>query len=189
MERYVERDYEIEGENKQSDVLGSIQTFKQEYPKTDFYPNNLDKLPETELADVIYIFTSPDKPGIKLHSRSPRSALHFGVFETDVYSISVVNWDKEKNNPNNAELVRTRTGSVVVKTYMVSEQEMLRIKKSILRQRDNISITINITQNKLTSNIDYNNTKDIDLSDLVRSKDELLNKFDTSENNYSNKKI
>lgn len=139
---------------------------------------------DKELADIIYIFVSPDKPGIKFYSRSPRSALNFGIFETRISSISSAEWDSKVNDQDKVSLLKTREGSVAIKTYIVSVEQMNKIIDSIDRQIGNDRIIINVVEDRLelkrtTTNLDtynaYSSTNNNQLSNMEY--DSKLKKF------------
>ncbi len=139
---------------------------------------------DRELADIIYIFVSPDKPGIKFYSHSPKSALHFGTFETDRASISKVKWDDKVNTQDGAALFRVRDGSVTVKTYIVSIEQMESILDSIIKQKNNDKIIINVVEDKLALkkgaiNLDnYNVYQKVNTSELSNEEYESkINKY------------
>ncbi len=149
-----------------------------------YIKDELDKMPETELADVIYVFIPTKQFGIRFYSRSPRNALKDGIFETDMYSISKAEWDDNVNLQNGPVLMRIRNGEAVVSTYIVSEHNFMRLLDEIKAQKENEKITINITQNKLTQDSnDYN--KNEDRLELEQMKTALLNIITTS-NSYKN---
>ncbi len=161
MDRYVERDFEMKEkeEEKTMDVIVKMEQLKKEQSK------KIIEEDDKELADIIYIFVSPDKPGIKFYSRSPKSALHFGTFETDKKSISKAKWDDNVNAQEGATLFRVREGRVAVKTYIVSVEQMAKIVDSIVKQKDSDKIIINIAEDKLVSkkgSIGLNNSKSYD---------------------------
>ena len=104
------------------------------------------------LANVIYLFISPDKPGIKFYDRSPdklegelTGSLSRESYITDITSISFVDWNPEENKPNLSEQVKINSGDTyTVTTIMVTESEMLRILQDISDSIDKDHIVINV---------------------------------------------
>ncbi len=93
---------------------------------------------DKELANEICIFISKDMPGIKFYDRTPSEEeqefsgeFPEGVFQTDRYSISKVEWDEEMNEPNATRLIHYRDVSNTVRTYMVSAEKFQEILGAI----------------------------------------------------------
>lgn len=130
-----------------------------------------------EFADEIYIFVSPDKPGIRFYDHSPievvakfAGSLPEGKFHTSLNSIKVVGWDSSVNVPNGSQLLKYMDGDVTARTYMVSEKQFNDIINAINMQskenNDPIIIDIGIPINLKKDN-------DTQLSNLHKIKDEL----------------
>ena len=146
-----------------------------------------------ELANVVYIFTSPGMPGIKFYDRSREGAvakfsgtLPNGKFQTDIYSISSVVWDEKINKPNQSQLIRVREGSYNVTTIIVPPEQLIRILQTIKESKDKQRIIIDVTYDK--------NEKDttLDISQLEQMKKELLSQVVNSNlnnNDYINEHI
>ena len=131
-----------------------------------------------ELADIIYVFSSPNEMGIKFYDRSPSGAIAdltgsvgSGKFITDIHSIQQASWDKNLNMPNSTQRCKTRRGSVVIKTYMVSDERMLKILDSIIKAKDPERIVIDV------GNTFHKSKKEI--------YEELLSNINTFDNNSS----
>ena len=106
---------------------------------------------DKELADVIYIFTSKNKPGIRFYDRTPTGAVAkmigtapSGKFITDIYSIEQAKWDDSINKENTVIRTRTRYGSVVVKTFMIAEEQFYRILENIIEYEDKDYVVIDL---------------------------------------------
>jgi len=146
-----------------------------------------------ELANEIYIFTSPGMPGIKFYDRSPDGAvakfagsLPKGTYQTDIYSISQVSWDREINRPNKSQLVTAKDGSYTATTIIVSPEQLMRILHTIENSEDKSCIKIDVVENK------YAKDNSSNVEELEALKKELLSKMQSSninENNYSNQHI
>lgn len=179
----MEKEFAQKDEKKESELLGPITTMKEEHLKRK---EIIENLPELERADIIYIFIPSKEMGIKFYSRSPRSALETGVFETDQHSISVAEWNDNINSENGPEVSRLIGGEVVTCTYIVSEENYIRIINDIMSQKESEKITINITHNKLMEKPnDLNNTNN-HKAELAKMKEELLNRIS---NNISEQKL
>lgn len=116
---------------------------------------------EMDITDVIYIFTSTDKPGIKFYDRTPRrmeteltGTLPEGKYLTDMDSISVATWDEETNKANTTILCKVKDGTLNIKTIMVSEEQFIDIVNEIMKQKDNKVIVIDTRNKKIENNID-----------------------------------
>lgn len=144
-----------------------------------------------ELADIIYIFYSKDKPGIKFYDRSAYQEvepgyIYAGKFETDRPSISLAKWDDEENKENFVERKITRRGEVIIKTFMVSPEQYLEITNSIVQQKEKDKIMIEIKAPGIKQSIIENIYKDgIDYSKY--NLDNFYNKT-SDDNNFSFKK-
>ena len=186
MDKYVEK--EVEVRETQKEPMQQIQIQRDERVKRENREGYVEY--DKGTANIIYIFVSPDKPGIKFYSHSPNSALHFGTFETDISSISTVDWDSKVNSQGGASLFRVNQGTVTVKTYIVSVEQMLEIMYSIIKQKDNDKIIINVVEDKLklsegTVNLfDYNAYPESDELSNIEYKSKLNEYFD-SPNAYS----
>lgn len=117
---------------------------------------------DRELADVVYIFTSPDKPGIKFYDRTPYGAeakmtgiLPKGKFITDPNSISIEEWDETINKENRSVLVRGYNGGYKVTTIMVSEEQFDKIIKGIVSQIEKERVVIDTREKQLENKSDY----------------------------------
>lgn len=152
---------------------------------------------ELEFADEIYIFVSPDKPGIKFYDKSPYGAvakfsgsLPEDKFQTSIHSISQVEWDKEVNIPNKSQLIRCIDGSsYTVTTIMVSSEKMKEILQTISESEDKTRIIIDVMENKLDKN------KSSYLRELQKMRKDFMedlnsiNKDSFDEIGFDNKKI
>lgn len=149
---------------------------------------------ERELADVVYIFSDPSKPGIKFYDRSPSGAvaefcgtLKPGRFQTDIYSISPAEWDRDINKFNGSQSIRIIQGSYTAKTIIVSEEQLKKIYDMINNCEDKNRIIIDVGDVKQKNDIDYN------LSELYEIKEEFISQMNLNinlnENNYNNENI
>jgi len=148
---------------------------------------------EKELANEVYIFTSPGMPGIKFYDRSPDGAvakfagtLPKGTYQTDIYSISQVAWDREINRPNKSQLVTAKDGSYTATTIIVSPEQLMRILQQIENSQDKSCIKIDVVENK------YSKDGISNVEELEALKKQLLERIQNSsinENNYSNQQI
>ena len=148
---------------------------------------------EKELANVVYIFTSPELPGIKFYDRSPEGAVAKfagtfpkGVFQTDIHSISRVSWDENINKPNNSQLIKVREGSYTATTIIVSHEQLIKILQTVEESKDKEHIRIDVIENKYQKDVNF------DLSELEQMKKELMDRIiNTNLNNnyYTNESI
>lgn len=145
---------------------------------------------EKELADIVYIFISPDKPGIRFYDRTPSAAetkitgnIPEGKFITDTHSISVVSWDSTLNSPNTSNKIMTRRGEVVIKTIMVTEKQFNLIASEILRPRKDERIVIDTIERKMENEINKENLKE--LREQLLFGFEQFNNIDSNTNNLS----
>jgi len=111
-----------------------------------------------ELANEIYIFTSPNRDGIKFYDRSPEGAvakfagsLPEGKYLTDRASVSIVKWDNDVNGYNETKKLKYMDGECSATTWIVSNEEMLRILDSIVNAEEPERITIGV--NRVDANI------------------------------------
>ncbi len=139
---------------------GQLMSQKQIVPENEPTGREIDR--EKELADVVYVFTAPDKPGIRFYDRTPSGAeaqmtgvLPDGKFITDMDSISKAEWDEALNKANTVSRVMTRNGEVVVKTIMVSEEQLDKIMSEIIRQKEGKRVVIDTVDRRLENRIDY----------------------------------
>ncbi len=110
-----------------------------------------------EFADEVYIFVSPNEPGIKFIDSSPNSQIvkltatnPDGIYTTDLSSIDVVEWDEDINIPNRTIEIRYANGPVKIRTIMVSEETLKAILQDIDRQMAEGATTITIDVKILT---------------------------------------
>ena len=105
---------------------------------------------EVRPVPILYFFSSPNKPGIRLYDQSPTGALadfagtpgieeidgeKIGTFEVPPRSAKDVMWDSRVNIPNKGALERSHDGSVLVFTFIVSEEELESIRRQ-LREKE-----------------------------------------------------
>jgi len=137
---------------------------------------------EKELADIVCIFTSPEKPGIMFYDRTPEpgspvakfvGSVREGKYITDLTSISVVEWDNDMNDKSGNRSVMFREGSVNVRTIIVSEEQMNSILGDISRCDDPNRIVID-TQSVLNDlhKIDRNR---INYDNFKKERDKVIN--------------
>ena len=115
-----------------------------------------------ELADIIYVFVPSKQAGFMFYSRSPKSALKTGVYETDTVSIQNATWDDSVNSTTGPTLMKVRNGgSVTICTYIVSEENYFKLINEIKNQAGNDRIRIDIAS-KLNINLvdKYDNYND-----------------------------
>lgn len=146
-----------------------------------------------ELANEVYIFTSPGMPGIKFYDRSPEGVvakfagtLPKGTYQTDIYSISQVSWDRNINKPNKSQLIKVREGSYTVTTIIVSPEQLTKILQTIEDSKDKEHIIIDVIENKYKKDITS------DLSELEQMKKELtaqINNQNLNSNDYTNESV
>jgi len=158
----------------------------EEKPK-DFRPERED---DRELADIVYIFYSKEKQGIKFYDHSPYGPvakltgfLPEGQFKTEMHAISLVNWNDEVNKENTTELHRVKEGSVKIKTIMVSEEKFMEIADQILKQQNSDRIIIDINEKKIEKKLDYNEI--FSLNNNLNFNKEQYNNIDANKNNIS----
>jgi len=139
---------------------GQMMSQKQIVPENKPAEREINR--EKELADVVYVFAAPDKPGIRFYDRTPSGAeaqmtgvLPDGKFITDIDSISKAEWDEALNQANTVTKVMTRHGEVVVKTIMVSEEQLDKILSEILRQKEDKRVVIDTVNRELENRVDY----------------------------------
>ena len=137
-----------------------------------------------ELANEVYIFTSPGAPGIKFYDRSPEGvvvkfagSLPNSKFQTDIYSISQARWDSNINKINNSQVVNTPRGSYVATTIMVTEEQLLKILQSIEDSKNKSCIIIEVEKASY---------KNVDLAELGQMKRDLINQFNNPTLNDKN---
>lgn len=148
---------------------------------------------ERELANVVYIFTSPGMPGIKFYDRSPEGAeakfagtLPKGEFQTDIHSISRVAWDRNINKPNKSQLIKVREGSYTATTIIVSPEQLTKILQTIEDSKDKEHVIIDVIENKYKKDITS------DLSELEQMKKELMSQTSNpnlNSNYYANESV
>ena len=142
---------------------------------------------EEELADVVYIFTSPDKPGIKFYDRTPQKAeaaivgtLPQGKFITDTSSIYTAQWDESINEENETVRIRVYDGAYKATTIMVSEEQFDEIIRKIVSQMKNDKIIIDTRKKTFENKRDYKSLLDL--------KQELITEINLSDYTNLNKK-
>lgn len=169
--------------------VGNGQLMSQKQIVSENEPTEREFDRERELADVVYIFTTPDKPGIKFYDRTPKGAvaqmtgiLPEGKYITDIHSMSKVSWDESLNKENTTNKVMTRDGEVVVKTIMVTVEQLNDILDEIIRQKDGERIVVDTRKKKIENEVNYDN--------LVQLKNNLIsnlpeyNNIDPNKNNF-----
>ena len=146
--------------------------------------NGDEKEFDSELVDIIYIFTSPNEPGLKFYNRSS-TGFEMGIFKTDKNSIFMATWDNKVNSPMETSIYKVREGSIRVKTFIVSTRRMKMILDSINSQLKNERIMLNIKSEdnleKYSQDISIKSSKE-DLYVLLKN----INEVDTSQLNYDN---
>ena len=140
---------------------------------------------EFDSEDIVYIFEPSKRLGIKFTSKSPKSALRIGVFETTLGSISTAEWDDAINSKEGPTLMRLRDGEITVMTYIVSEENFLRIIHDIIKQKENDRIIIDVNINGLKKDQYSDNVVNNNKLELEKFKNDLLNSV-KNENPYSN---
>lgn len=112
---------------------------------------------EREMADVVYIFVSPDQPGIKFYDRSPEPGSQLaafvgtpgeGKYYTHPTDVSEAEWDPSMNEENKTYLIRYRDGDVKVTTIMVSPEQMQKIREEVARNKDSDGVIIDTGRTK-----------------------------------------
>lgn len=136
---------------------------------------------ERGYADIVYIFVSPEEPGIMFYDRSPEpgsqlamiaGTMKDGEYLTHPTDISEVEWDPSMNEENKTYLVRRRDGNVKVTTIMVSPEQMQKIRTDIARGREQSEIVIDTGRAKQNAL-----SKDflIDDSDMNKIEEAIVN--------------
>lgn len=120
---------------------------------------------EMELANEVYLFTSPNEPGIKFYDRSPEpgspeakfaGSPQAGKFITDQHSISAATWDSEVNIANGVKHLRYADGEMDAITIMVSKEKMATILEAIKNSQDPDYIVIDAGHDPRYTNEDQN---------------------------------
>lgn len=95
------------------------------------------------VGEVVYIFTSPDEPGIAFfpHGHGTRNLndneqdiveYEEEIYVTSIRTISRVAWDDERNNPIETKLIRIGQNALAqARTIMVTEEKMEEILYTI----------------------------------------------------------
>jgi len=157
---------------------------------------------ESELADIVCIFTSPEQPGIMFYDRSPEpgspearfaGSLEEGKYITDRASISRTEWNEEMHVANGDRSVSFREGTAKVTTIIVTEEKMKDILDGISKSADPSRIVIDTgrvmthlyaeqmtnSNNIDTSKVNYDNFKQV--RDEVMKSIEQYNRLDNSD--------
>lgn len=138
----------------------------------------MDSKLNMQLANVVYIFSDQNEPGIKFYDRTPdhlvamlTGSLPEGKYRTDFFSISQAEWDSEMNIPNKSQIIRKIDGSYTATTIMVSPRKLAEIRKTIEEKKNEEYIIIDVRENE------YTNNKDDLVYKLEQIKKELNNQF------------
>ena len=138
----------------------------------------MDREINMQLANIVYIFSDPNEPGIKFYDRSPdyfvellTGSLPEGKYRTDFFSISQAEWDSEMNVLNKSQIIRNIDGSYTATTIIVSPKKLAEIRKNIEEKKNEDYIIIDVRENK------YTNNKDDLVYKLEQIKKELNNQF------------
>jgi len=157
---------------------------------------------ESELADIVCIFTSPEQPGIMFYDRSlePGSpearfagSLEEGKYITDRASISRTEWNEEMHVANGDRSVSFREDTTKITTIIVTEEKMKDILDGISKSADPSRIVIDTgrvmthlyaeqmtnSNNIDTSKVNYDNFKQV--RDEVMKSIEQYNRLDNSD--------
>lgn len=149
-----------------------------------------ENIASKEYADIVYIFTSPDKPGIRFYDKSPSGAvarltgfLPKGKFITNIHSISEVKWDSNINEANTARKVKTENGELAVKTIMVSEKQFNLIMGEIIRQNESDTVVIDTIDRSLENELNYEKSFQPNYNSI--SNDQQYDNVDHNKNDLS----
>ena len=120
--------------------LGKQTTTGSNYPND----NEHNKGMQHELADVIYIFTDKNKPGIMLYQYS-NSEEYIDAFRVNP-NYDKIEWNDELPEPGKVVIANLSIGSRQERTFFVSEEEFIIILTLLEKNKDKETIILDMKE-------------------------------------------
>lgn len=117
--------------------------------------DNVSERISIRTSDIVYLFTKPDKIGIRFFNESGEESKD-GIFLTNPKTVARTKWNSRINKVSGPQILKTVNGDISINTFIVSETVYYSIIDKILVGRHKDGLTeLNINSEDLINKETY----------------------------------